>query len=75
MLSAAMIGSHSAAEILNGDCQIVFTSPEMLFKEHWRSMLKSDIYSKRLRAFVIDEVHTCKSWYVIIRSYACIFKC
>ena len=75
MLSTAMIGSHSAAEILNGDCQIVFTSPEMLLKEYWRSMLKSDVYSKRLRAFVIDEVHTCKSWYVIISSLHMHFKC
>lgn len=64
-MTAGIIGVDSEASILNGEFQVVFTAPEMLFKKQWRNMLMSDIYAARLRAFVIDEAHTCKTWYEV----------
>ena len=52
--------------ILLGEYQIVLFTPEMLLeKKCWRRMLCSETYSKRMRAFVVDEAHTVKKWYVI----------
>lgn len=48
--------------VLQGDYQILFISPELLFARKWRFMLLSDVYAHRLRAFIVDEAHTCKEW-------------
>jgi len=56
---------YNNEDLAAGEFQIVFSSPEMLFmSKHWRNMLTSDVYSSQLQAFVIDEAHTCKKWYV-----------
>ena len=64
-MTAGIIGVDPEACILNGEFQVIFTAPEMLFKKQWRYMLTSDIYAARPRAFVIDEAHTCKTWYEV----------
>lgn len=52
--------------VMKGDYQLVFFTPEMLLnKKQWRRMLLGDVYSSRLRAFVVDEVHTVKKWSVV----------
>ncbi len=52
--------------VKNGEYQIVFISPEALVGGmEWRSMLATDIYANNLVAFVIDEAHCIKKWYVI----------
>ena len=52
-------------QILKGQYQLVFMSPESLFCNLvWRRMLSTSIYSKNLIAFVVDEAHCVKKWYV-----------
>lgn len=51
--------------IKNGEYQIIFMSPEALIcNMEWRSMLSTHIYQENLIAFVIDEAHCIKKWYV-----------
>ena len=52
------------AAVLTGEHQLVFFTPEQLLinQRVWRELLKYSIYEKRLRAVVIDEVHTVKKW-------------
>ena len=57
-----MVGVDPDRNILQGDYQIVFISPELLFTRQWRFMLLTEAYTSRLRAFVVDEAHTCKQW-------------
>ena len=54
-------------KIENGDFQMIFISPESLFcGTQWRRLLCTDVYRKNLVAFVIDEAHCIKNWYVAI---------
>ena len=49
--------------VLMGEYQLVLFTPEMLVEQkRWRKMLLGDVYSSRLRAFVVDEAHTVKKW-------------
>ena len=51
--------------VLMGEYQLVLFTPEMLVeKKRWRKMLLGDVYSSRLRAFVVDEAHTIQKWSV-----------
>ena len=48
--------------VSQGNFQLVFFTPEMLIgSKRWRNMLTGDLYSE---AFVIDEAHCVKKWYV-----------
>ena len=50
-------------DVMQGAYQAVFFTPEMLMgKQRWRQMLLNDVYSSRLRVFVVDEAHTIKKW-------------
>ena len=63
-ISAGLIGEDKAvnAKIENGECCVVFTSPESLVGNgRWRSMLSSDIY-KNLIGIVVDEAHCISHW-------------
>ena len=45
-------------EVSQGNFQLVFFTLEMLIgSKRWRNMLTGDLYSERLKAFVIDEAH------------------
>ena len=57
-----MVGVDPDRDILQGDYQIVFISPELLFTRQWRFMLLTETYTSRLHTFVVDEAHTCKQW-------------
>jgi len=49
--------------VLEGKCQIVFFTPEMLIlNQQWRNLLSTEVYYHRLRALVVDEAHTIKKW-------------
>lgn len=49
--------------IENGECQIVYGSPEaFLSSKRWRAMLTSDVYKERLRLVAIDEAHCISHW-------------
>ena len=46
-----------------GVYQLVFFTPELLVtKTRWQELLKSDVYSSRIKAFVVDEAHCVKKW-------------
>jgi len=50
-------------KVLQGDVQIVFTSPEnILNNEKFRSMLLTPKYKEKLVALAIDEAHCVKTW-------------
>ncbi|KAL5502599.1 hypothetical protein EMCRGX_G009400 [Ephydatia muelleri] len=50
-------------EVSQRNFQLVFFTPEMLIgSKRWRNMLTGDLYSERLKAFVIDEAHCVKKW-------------
>ena len=70
-ISAAYIMRESTEEmkegVRNGDYQLVYITPELLIcNAGWRKMLMGDCYSERLMAFVVDEAHTVKKWYINI---------
>lgn len=49
--------------VQEGEYQLVYITPELLVTVGvWRKMLVGEVYSERLRAFVIDEAHTVKKW-------------
>ena len=51
--------------VLRGDYQLVYITPELLFTvATWRKMLVGEVYRERLIAFVVDEAHTVKKWFV-----------
>lgn len=60
-------GDQHNPEVLEGamkGCyQVVYITPEMLLNsKKWRQMLLGEVYSERLRTFVIDEAHTVVNW-------------
>lgn len=51
------------AGIKKGDFQILFVSPEALFRStECRSLLSSDVYMTNLVGFIVDEAHCVKKW-------------
>ncbi len=51
--------------ILRGDYQLAYITPELLIGSNvYRNMLTGEVYEHRLKAFVVDEAHTVKKWYV-----------
>ena len=52
-------------KVCTGAFQLVFFTPELLIEnKKWRKVLMSDVYTTRLKAFVVDEAHTVSKWYV-----------
>ena len=44
--------------VIKGEYQIVYFTPELLLVNNkWRKMFVGDIYTSRMRTFVIDEAH------------------
>lgn len=49
-----------------GAYKLVFFTPELLMdNKRWRKVLMSNVYTARLKAFVVDEAHTVRKWYEI----------
>ena len=68
-ISAGHITGDSNKEmkdsVLSGKYQLVYITPELLISGTvWRKMLTGEVYESRLKAFVVDEAHTVKKWYV-----------
>ena len=68
-ISTEYVAEHSNPDsvkrVLNGQAQLVYISPECTIgNAKFRSMLLSPIYKKNLVAFVVDEAHCVKTWYV-----------
>ena len=50
-------------QIQEGNCQVVFISPESLFTgRRWREMLREAPYLSNLVGFIVDEAHCVKKW-------------
>ena len=51
------------AGVLGGEYQLFFFTPELLIDQRkWREALKSEVFSNRMKALIIDEAHTVKKW-------------
>ncbi len=62
---AAEADEQAVIDINLGRYQLFFMSPEMLLRdENWRDMLVCPIYQENLVAFVVDEAHCVKKWYL-----------
>ncbi|XP_049901830.1 ATP-dependent DNA helicase RecQ-like [Epinephelus moara] len=62
-LTAMQLGVHDDRDILNGQCSLVFGTPEAwLLNDKWRNMLSSEIYREKLFGIVVDEVHMTYKW-------------
>ena len=68
-LAVAAVNSNTPdtlkAGIFAGNYQLVFFTPEKLLEKKWREMLHTKTYVRRVRALVVDEAHTVKTWYVL----------
>ena len=69
-LKAAYVSGEATDDLIKdrvcrGEYQLVFITPEMIINHKtWRKVIDGDIYTKRLKAFVIDEAHCVKKWSV-----------
>ena len=56
--------------VQEGRMQVILISPEALFcGTEWRRLLCTDVYRHNLVAFVVDEAHCIKEWYVFYIVY------
>ena len=54
-LVAMQLGVHDDKQILNGECSLVFGTPEAwILREKWRDMLNSEIYSTERNSSVLS---------------------
>ncbi|XP_070562390.1 ATP-dependent DNA helicase RecQ-like [Ptychodera flava] len=62
ILKMSEMTSDQIDDITGGKCSVVFTSPESICRDPWRSMLRSDIYKTRLSFLACDEAHCIVEW-------------
>ena len=61
--------------VQEGRMQVILISPEALFcGTEWRRLLCTDVYRHNLVAFVVDEAHCIKEWYVFLYCLSVIFE-
>ncbi len=66
-IKACYVSGELKHQLIKGAYQIVYFTPEMILaSRRWREMLIGEVYSHQLRAFIVDEAHTVKKWYVTI---------
>ncbi len=41
---------------------VFFTAELLLESKRWRRLLQTDLYVRRLKAFIVDEAHCVKKW-------------
>ncbi|XP_063041289.1 probable ATP-dependent DNA helicase RecS [Engraulis encrasicolus] len=61
-VSAAKLGGKDDSNILKGNYQLVFGSPESWLKKKWLGMLSSRVYQARIVGIVVDEAHFAYKW-------------
>ena len=55
--------SEEKSQVVKGNFQLVFFSPESLLSGHrWRELLQVEPYRSNLVAFIVDEAHCVKKW-------------
>ena len=50
--------------IVNGDCHLVYITPESLMSRKGRQMLCASLHTQCLKAVVFDEAHCIDKWFV-----------
>ena len=59
----AQTDENATMDVLNGDVQLVYISPEsLLLNRRYRNMLTTPTYQQKLKALVVDEAHCVKFW-------------
>jgi len=62
-IGEAQTDENATADVLNGDVQLVYISPEsLLLNRRYRSMLATPTYQQKLKALIVDEIHCVKFW-------------
>ncbi len=62
MLSVTSMTTEAMKQaVMRGEYQLIFFTPELLL-ERWRQLLGTSHYTRRVKAFVMDEAHTVKKW-------------
>jgi len=57
----------ACTRVINGVVQLVYISPESLLNnKRYRQMLLSRPYQEKMIAFVVDEAHCVKTWWVFM---------
>ena len=63
IITEATSNDLNKAAIVNGEYQVIFTTPELLLTDrNWRDVFQSPSLSERLIALIIDEAHCVKKW-------------
>ena len=51
------------AGVWRGEYQLFLFTPEVILNQsRWRQLFRNEEYTRRLKAFVVDEAHTVKMW-------------
>ena len=54
------------SQAIKGDFSLLFVSPELLIESRrWRVVLGGEVYTARLRGFIVDESHCIAKWYAV----------
>ncbi|XP_077996733.1 ATP-dependent DNA helicase RecQ-like [Glandiceps talaboti] len=62
ILKQSEMSGDQTERIINGQCTVVFSSPEAISMDPWRSMLRNIHYKKRLVLLACDEAHCIVQW-------------
>ena len=62
-VSGELTDDLTKERVCRGEYQLVFFTPEMIINnKRWRKVIGGDVYTERLKAFVVDEAHCVKKW-------------
>ena len=73
--AAIRIGEESDKDeekVRNGECEIVFGSPESWLARTWMKDLKEGKLGRQTVAIALDEVHSVTEWYVCLNLSICL---
>ena len=61
-LKAKKLCSETLTEIIKGDIDLIYSSPECLLSDDFREILLSEIYKGRIMGIAVDEAHLIVKW-------------
>ena len=62
-VTGGLVNDDVKQMVAKGMFSLLFFTPELLItNSRWRKLLTNNIYSRCLKAFVIDEAHCIKKW-------------
>ena len=54
----------SASDVSEGQCQLLYSAPEVLLVDQWKHLILSPPLSNSIVAIAVDEAHCVFKWYV-----------